>query len=244
LDDDRRGNKSDKSLERLFREKPVADLEALRRALDTTSRTTVFRALRRRGYLTSYSHAGRYYTLRAIPAFDGRGLWFYGEVRFSSHGTLRATIVILVKRAPAGHTHEDLEVILGLRVHDTLRSLVEAKEIGRERIDAVYVYVDTDPEHARAQLTRRQGVARAPASVEPAPSRPPPPPPLDLARVVDVLLAVIHAPRDDARTIAARLRASGLAVEVEQVQAVFTQYGIGKKTARSRSRRSRRSGEA
>jgi hypothetical protein len=245
LDDDRRGNKSGEALERLFREKPVADLKTLQRALDTTSRTTVFRALRRRGYLTSYSHAGRYYTLRAIPAFDSRGLWFYGEVRFSSHGTLRATIVIVVKRAPAGHTHEELEVILGLRVHDTLRSLVEAKEIGRERIDAVYVYVDTDPEHAAAQLARRQGAARAqPASVEPAPSRPPPPPPLDLARVVDVLLAVIHAPRDDARTIAARLRASGLAVEVEQVQAVFTQYGIEKKTARSRSRRSRRSGEA
>lgn len=243
MNEERRGKDPSRALERLFREKPVADLEALRRVLATTSRTTVFRALRRLGYLTSYSHAGRYYTLRTIPTFDTRGLWFYGEVRFSSHGTLRATIVVLIKRAPAGHTHEELEVILGLRVHDTLRSLVEVKEIARERIDAVYVYIDADPEHAAAQLARRRGAARVePPPVAPAPS--PPPPPLELARVVDILLAVIHAPNDDARTIAARLRANGLAIQDEQVQAVFTQYRIEKKTARSRSRRSRRSGEA
>lgn len=233
---DHRRDEAGEALERLFRRKPVVELEALRSALGTTSRTTVFRALRRVGYLTSYSHAGRYYTLRTAPRFDGRGLWFCGEVRFSAHGTLRATIVVLVKEAPAGRTHEDLEVILGLRVHDTLRSLVEAKEVGRERIEAVYVYVDSDPGRAAAQLERR----RRPARSEPVGVGPLPPPPLDLARVVDVLLAVIHAPKDDARTIAARLRASGLAVEDEQVEAVFSQYDLGKKTARSRSRRSPR----
>jgi len=56
--------------------------------------------------------------------------------------------------------------------------------------------------------------------------------------VVDLLLAVIRAPKDDADTIAARLRAGGLAVEDGQVEAVLAQYGLEKKTARSRSRRS------
>jgi hypothetical protein len=238
---DHRRDEAGEALGRLFRRKPVAELEALRRALRTTSRTTVFRALRRVGYLTSYSHAGRYYTLRTVPRFDDRGLWFHGEARFSAHGTLRATIVVLIKRAPAGHTHEELEVILGLRVHDTLRSLVEAKEVGRERIDGVYVYVDPDPGKAAAQLERRRGPVRAvPAGVAPPPPSPLPPPSLDLARVVDVLLAVIHAPKDDARMIAARLRAAGLAVEDAQVASVFSQHDLGKKTARSRSRRSPR----
>jgi hypothetical protein len=58
--------------------------------------------------------------------------------------------------------------------------------------------------------------------------------------VIDVLVAVIQAPKDDAHAIAARLRATGLAVSDEQVEVVFAQYGLEKKTARSRSTRSRR----
>ncbi|MBC8443415.1 hypothetical protein H8D79_01675 [PVC group bacterium] len=224
------------ALERLFGRKPVVDLDDLRGTLGTSSRTTVFRALRRAGYLTSYSHAGRYYTLRRIPVFDNRGLWFHGDVRFSVHGTLRATLVVLIRQASAGHTHDELAVILGLRVHDTLRNLVEEKQIGRERIESVYIYIDVDPDRARAQLSQRQqtttedlaGAVGRPAA------------PVELARVVDVLLAVIHAPKDDARTIAGRLRANGLLVDDEQVEAVFAQYALGKKTARPRSKRSRR----
>jgi len=66
-------------------------LNDLRAALGTTSRTTIFRILKGVGYFTSYSHAGRYYTLRRIPKFDRWGLWAWRDVRFSSHGTLRAT---------------------------------------------------------------------------------------------------------------------------------------------------------
>jgi hypothetical protein len=89
----------------------------------------------------------------------------------------------------------------------------------------VYVYVDSDAERAAAQLERRRGSVRT----EPAGAAPTGPPPLDLARVVDVLLAVIHAPKDDAGRIAARLRARGLAVDDDQVEAVFAQYGLEKK---------------
>jgi len=63
---------------------------------------------------------------------------------------------------------------------------------------------------------------------------------LDLPRVVEVLVAVIHAPQDDATTIAARLRAGGVAVTDAQVEAVLAQYPLQKKTAPSRSPRSRR----
>jgi hypothetical protein len=222
------------ALEKLFRGKPVVTLADIQRALDVTSRTTVLKALRDADYVSSYSHAGRYYTLRRIPTFDARGLWFHGEIRFSTHGTLRATVVVLVSQAPAGHTHDELHIILGLRVHDTLRSLVEAGQIGRERVDAIYVYVDAESKQAEAQLERRRQASGA-ALAQTLAS-----PPLDLARVVDVLLAVIHAPKDSPRKIAARLRASGLSLDEEQVEAVFRQYGLVKKTARSRSRASRR----
>jgi len=223
-------------LEKLFDRKPIAQIMELRRALCVRSRTTVFFALKASGYLTSYSHAGRYYTLCRVPKFDAHGLWAVGKVRFSKHGTLRATIVVLVCEAPAGCTHEELAELLGLRVHDTLRSLVEAHALGREQVQAVYVYLDPEADRAEAQLAQRRRKTAAPLP-EPVQGTPLP---LDPTRVIDVLVAVIHTPKDDAPAIAARLRAAGLAVSDEQVQAVFAQYRLEKKTARSRSARSRR----
>jgi len=221
-------------LEKLFRRKPIATLAEMQRSLGSSTRT-VLRALQRAGYLTSYSHAGRYYTLIRLPKFDAAGLWFYGEIRFSRHRTLRATVVVLVKESPAGHTHEELEALLRLRLHDTLRSLVNEKELARERVTGVYVYLHPDGKVAAAQLTRRREFATPSVPLPSSPTAP-----LDLARVIDVLVAVIHAPKDDAGAIAAHLRAHGLPFTAEQVEGVFTAYGLEKKTARSRSRRSRR----
>ena len=220
------------ALARIFRRKLVSTLPEMQRALGCSGRT-VLRALGKLGYLTSYSHAGRYYTLSSIPKFDASGLWFCGEACFSVHRTLRSTVVTLVKESPAGHTHEELEAIVRLRVHDTLRNLVEERALGRERVTGVYVYLHPEREVAFLQLSRRRAIALR--STPPSPAAP-----LDAARVIDVLVAVIQAPKDDAHAIAARLRSRGLAVTDEQVAGVFAGYGLEKKTARSRSRPSRR----
>ena len=53
----------------------IATLDELKQALGTSIDVTVFRKLKPLGYLTSYSHRGRYYTLREIARFDEKGLW-------------------------------------------------------------------------------------------------------------------------------------------------------------------------
>lgn len=219
-------------LEAYFRRQPVADLGELRSCLGTRSRSTVFRALRKIGHLASYSHAGGYYTLRYIPEFDGNGLWFHGDVRFSKYGTLRETILALVHNASGGYTHEELEALVALRTHDTLRSLVQADRLARERVAGAFVYLDRDPGWASAQLQERSRAASPDAVTRPGP--------LDPARTVAVLVAVIHSPVDDAGAIARRLRSQEVEVTDEQVEAVFDCYELQKKTAPSRSRRSRR----
>lgn len=216
-------------LNQLFRGKRAALLNDLRAALGTTSRTTIFRILKAVGYFTSYSHAGRYYTLRRIPKFDRWGLWAWRDVGFSSHGTLRATSVFLIEQSAAGQTHEELEQRLGLRVYDTLRGLVEAGAITRERFEDVYLYLSADPKKAGAQIAaRRELQVPAPASALP----------LDPLLVIDILVQVIHHPGEDAGGIAGRLRAAGRAVTAGQVDHVFLAYGVKKTAARSRSRRS------
>lgn len=216
-------------LNQLFRHKRAALLDDLRAALGTASRTTIFRILKSVGYFTSYSHAGRFYTLRNIPKFDRLGLWSWRDIGFSSHGTLRATSVFLIEQSEAGQTHEELQRQLSLRVHDTLRSLVKQGIITRERFGDIYIYLSADPKKANTQMAARQIIHVAP----PAALVPP-----DLLLVIDVLVEVIRHPHEDAAAIAGRLRACGRLVTPKQVEEVFHAYGV-KKTARSRWPKSR-----
>jgi len=168
------------ALETLFKRKHVVLLDDLRNALQTHSRTTIFRVLSSVGYRTSYSHAGRFYTLKDIPKFSDPGIWFWRDVGFSAHGTLRATAVSLVEQAPAGQTHEELQGQLRLRLHDTLLDLVEAKALTRRPWEDIYVYLNADHEAAATQWVKRQTLVRHP--IEPKPILP-----LDPARVIEIL---------------------------------------------------------
>jgi len=223
------------ALKSLFRRSPVATLSELREALDVSSRTTVFFALKSLGYFSSYSHAGRYYTLAHIPSFDKHGLWFHNEVRFSVHGTLRSTVVALAQQAQGGLSHQELQNLLGIRLQDTLRNLATAELVGRARSGTVYVYVSADAERAAEQLRYREQTAREIAEM------------LRVAtdeEVVEVLVeALKEAPEIPApEVIARRLVARGIRLEPHHVEQVYEAHGLvpGKKTARSGSRRSRR----
>ena len=62
---------------------------------------SVFRRLRELGYLSSYTHNGRYYTLAGVPDFDENGLWFHRGIGFSQVGTLKETAAQRLKRTAA-----------------------------------------------------------------------------------------------------------------------------------------------
>jgi hypothetical protein len=223
------------AVDKLFRTRPVVLLGDLYRALKTNSRTSVFRVLSAIGYRTSYSHAGRYYTLERIPRFDDRDLWHYRDIGFSRHGTLRATIVYLVDHAPAGYTHQELESILKLRVHNTLLLLVKARQLRREPSGDTYVYFSSQRARAAQQ------------SVERCKLSPPPVEKADLSLpeqftpgvLIDLLLDVIRHPEHDVKDVCRQLASQGHWIIPEQVEGVYRHYGL-KKTLRSPSRRSRR----
>ena len=217
------------TLTRLFQRQSIADLATLSDALETTSRMSVFRRLSALGYLSSYSHDGRFYTLRNIPPFDQDGLWRYQGVGFSRDGSLKATVERLVEQADAGRTHSELHVRLQVRVHNTLHDLVEDRLIGRETLRGHYLYLSADSKRAESQRMQRQQQSAEPA----APTEVPAP------MVIEVLLDVVRSAgvRPDAGPVAARLAARGFPLTAGQVEAIFSRYGL-KKTANSRSPRS------
>ena len=79
------------ALRALLLSKKIATLDDLKHALGASVDVTVFRKLKPLDYLSSYSHRGRFYTLREIARFDDHGLWSLAEVWFSRFGTLLAT---------------------------------------------------------------------------------------------------------------------------------------------------------
>jgi hypothetical protein len=217
-----------KKLESFFRHRLIARLDELQRTLGVCGRT-VFRVLVRMGYLSSYSHAGKYYTLARTPSFDADGLWVHSGVLFSSHGTLRNTVVYLVNKAVAGHTHAELQDRLRLRVYDTLHDLATAREIACVNIEQLYVYVSAEQKTAEAQIAERRRLNAAALRSFALP---------EAAVVIEVLLAVIHSPKPEIKEVAALMRVQGKAITPEQIEAVWTHYELDKKNLVSR--RSRR----
>ena len=213
-----------------FRKRSVLTIDELSKAIQATERT-VFRVLKGLDYLSSFSHAGRYYTLRSIPSFDSQGLWFYNNIGFSKHGNLRATITVLVKEAPAGHTHEELQAKLQLRVHNTLADLVRDGLVNREQVEAVYVYVDSNSKIAKAQVERRRALIKVP-QVEGST--------LGLADVVEILLVVIRKPGARIPQIRDILGTKNIIVSDREIADVLDRYDLKKKIKNSLSKQSKR----
>ena len=57
-------------LREFLRVKKIATLPELQQALGAAAEITVFRKLKELSYRSSYSHRGRYYTLREIARFE------------------------------------------------------------------------------------------------------------------------------------------------------------------------------
>lgn len=216
------------ALTAMFRRQSIAEIDALYAALQTRSRMSAFRRLSAIGYLTSYTHAGRFYTLGSLPTFDRDGLWCHEGVCFSTHGTLKSTVIHLLEQSDSGRTQHELQVRLRIRVHNTLLDLVRQKRIGREPWVGQYLYVSADAARASAQLALRRTQAGSRATIEVA-----------TAAVIEVLLDLVRGAgvQVDARCVSERLGARGVVVTPEQVEEIFSRHGV-KKTAISPSKRS------
>jgi hypothetical protein len=134
----------------------IADLAALKHALGTAADLTVFRKLKPLGYLSSYTHRGRFYTLRTIARFDERGLWAHEAVWFSRHGTLMATLEAWIPQSPQGWFADELADRLHVEVHDPLHDLVRQGRVRRAAIGGRFLYTAADARRSNDQIRARR----------------------------------------------------------------------------------------
>jgi hypothetical protein len=144
------------TLERLLQQNEIATFDELKSVLGNPARATVFRKLAELDYLSSYSHRGRYYTMRSIARFSAVGLWSCRAVWFSRYGNLLDTAQALVEQSAAGYSALELKTIVQVKTKHALKDLTDRGRLQREKIGAQYIYLAADDQAAQQQRRTRE----------------------------------------------------------------------------------------
>ena len=205
-------------LRKLFSKKKVLEIHDVITAMHTTTRMTAYNYLKKLDYISSYTHAGKHYTLKDIPEFDKDGLWHYGEIGFSKYGTLKETIIHLVNASENGKTSSELEKQQRIYVQNALLSLVKTEKLTRKEVNGLYVYVSPDQEVSDRQIKRRTEVGsrqRLPDWI-----------------IGEILIETIRSfpVQPEIDDVMKRLSKRGSLITREQVSQVFEENNLEKKT--------------
>lgn len=144
------------ALKKFLDHQKIATLDEVKAALCDPARCTVFRKLAELEYLSSYSHRGKYYTLKSIARFKAQGLWNYRTVWFSRFGNLLDTAEALVQDSEAGYTAAELKGILHVKTKHALTQLTRSGRLQRQEFNSVYVYLAGESHVANRQRKARK----------------------------------------------------------------------------------------
>jgi hypothetical protein len=140
----------------------VLDLDAIKNALKTGSTMTAFRKLKQLSYLSSYSHRGKFYTLREIADFNDKGLWLRQSIGFSRYGNLIETTKAFVDISEIGYGVNELNDELQVQTQEALLHLFREGHIYREKISGVFIYLSIDKKIRERQFLLRQKIESVP----------------------------------------------------------------------------------
>lgn len=151
-------NERTNTLKAIFEKYKVLNMNEICKALQSTSRATVFRYLHDLNHLTSYTHNGKYYTLPEIAQFDEEGFWHFGDIGFSLQGTLMNTLVHVITMSESGKTNSELEKYFRIRVQNSLQKLLKPKRIAMAKPAKSILYISPDHNIGNQQIKRRTEV--------------------------------------------------------------------------------------
>jgi hypothetical protein len=172
------------------------------------------------GYYSSFTHNGKWYTLRTTPRFDRDGIWFFDVVGFSRAGSLTNTLIKLIIRSQAGMTSEQLGAKLHCRCHSVLVQLYRQGKLQRQKQGRSYIYLAVD---SSIQVLQRQALE----------SRNTPKTKLPAEIAVLILVEFIRHPDFSIEQLATVItRHHHIIVNAAQIRTLFMLHGL-KKTAQT-----------
>ena len=199
-----------------FRRRKMLTLGELSQMLGCSS-GTVRRRLKEWRAVSSYNMNGRYYTLPSIAQFDRKGLWKNEGVFFSKHGTVKNTVIHLVRVSAAGLSNAELKQMLGTDPTSYLAQRKQPAGVKTEKHKREVVYFSSEQ-----QVYQRQKQLRFPPQPT-APSLPP-----DAVAIL-VLVQLIKHPDSSPSELSQMLGREGYQVGSQMIENLFEHHGLKKK---------------
>jgi len=140
-------------VENIIRSKKIQTFEQILKHV-RCSDVTLRRDIRRIKGITSYTHQGRFITLKGIPKFDNNGIWFYRKVGFTKYKNSLELIVHLINSSGEGLSREQIQEILKIQIYQQIQTLLKRNELYRSKIGNRYIYLPE--ELAKNQKKRMQ----------------------------------------------------------------------------------------
>jgi hypothetical protein len=204
-------------LGQLFFDKKCWQIDELAVKLDYAV-ISVRRLLLQVGYYRSYTHNGRWYTLKDIPVFNAFGLWQHDKIGFSKRGTLTNTILHIIDSSRSGFPAGALCSMLATDCRAVLTQMYQKGRLDRIKSNAQFVYLSADKHsNHRQRITCTASVDKVPlGSISPE-------------AAVRVLVEFINDPSLSSIEISANLKNKmNIRVEPNQIKALFEQHGLKK----------------
>ncbi len=199
---------------KLFKRTKTMTVQELSMLMDCSIPTIRKRLTRWRVY-TSYNKNGRYYVMPEIPKFDKTGLWNHRDIRFSRFGTLKQTVIQLVKTSEKGLSASDIGVLVGLNPRSFMLQFRDIPEILREKIEGKYIYFSAANAEYLVQKERREKTARESLLQLPSDSE-----------AIIILVDIIKHPGTTIKDCVSRLRRKGISSKEKTIKLLLDYHNI------------------
>jgi len=127
-------------VENIIRSKKIQTFEQILKQA-SCSAATLRRDIRLIKGITSYTHQGRFVTLKDIPKFDNNGIWFYRKVGFTKYKNSLELIVHLINNSKEGLNREQIQETLRIQIFQQIQTLLKRNELYRCKIGNKYIYL-------------------------------------------------------------------------------------------------------
>jgi hypothetical protein len=199
---------------KLFKRKKTMTVQELSMLMDCSIPTIRKRLTQWRVY-TSYNKNGRYYVMPEIPKFDKTGLWNHRDIRFSRFGTLKQTVIQLVKTSEKGLSASDVGVLVGLNPRSFMLQFRDIPEILREKIEGKYIYFSATNTEYLIQKERREKAVKKSLLQLPSDSE-----------AIIIFVDIIKHPGTTIKDCVSRLRRKGIASKEKTIKLLLEYHNI------------------
>ena len=127
-------------IENIIRSKKAQTFEQILKQV-SCSEVTLRRDIRRIEGITSFTHQGRFVTLKDIAKFDKNGIWFYRKVGFTKYKNSLELIVHLINNSKRGLSREQIQEITKIQTFQQIQTLLKRNELYRSKIGNKYIYL-------------------------------------------------------------------------------------------------------